>query len=939
MIQKIRTVKKQQGEREMKSTFPIKTIVFMLTMLADLAQAVIIHVPADQATIQDGINAANHFDHVVVAPGTYFEAINFSGKGITLRSASGNPADTIIDGTGNFHVVQCVSGETPVTRLEGFTITGGNANGGGNDSHGGGMFTLSSSPTVVNCIFSGNSATGNGGGLYTQIGSGISISQCTFTGNNAGSHGGGFYNISINNLNISQCTFTNNSAGQRGGGLSNSITDPVVTDCTFTGNTAVDGGGIGVGSSNSVISRCNFYNNSTTNFGGAMYCGSSHPSVTNCFFAGNSAVLGGAITSVAGSPFIRQSVFSGNSASSGGAGVYSFLGGTVVIIQCTFSNNLLGGAITIGSPSVGHVHNCILWQNTPGQMGGNITATYNCVEGGFAGTGNISGNPLFVDVDGADNILGTLDDNVRLQAGSSVIDAANAIFIPSVTLDYDNNVRYVDDISIANSGAGDCPVVDMGAFEFQAVGGDTDGDDVPDICDICPGFDDNVDSDSDGTPDGCDLCPGFNDTIDSDGDSVPDGCDACPGFDDTLDEDGDGIPDGCDTPTVHNLTQLTDHFTLQVAINASVNGDVIEADPGMYNEAITFNGKSIVLRSSSGNPKNTIINGTGNFHVVQCINGEDPNTILEGFTITGGDANGAGINDKGAGIICQNSSPTITHCIIRDNISDNQGGGIFNESSHPVVSYCMFMRNSSRFNLGGGMANIFSNPIVSHSLFSGNIAEFGAGGGIANEGSSEPVITNTTFSHNESGFGGAIFSDSGTSIINNSILWQNIPDQIGGGSPTVNDSIVEGGWAGTGSNNLSSDPLFVDADGVDNTAGTLDDDLRLQPGSPAIDAANNNVLSVSDSIDLAGRLRRVDDLLIIDTGNGTAPIVDMGAYEYACMGNLNEIAAVTLADFALFTQQWLQTDCGFCTGADFNADNSVTEEDLYIQIVNWFCGI
>ena len=75
---------------------------------------------------------------------------------------------------------------------------------------------------------------------------------------------------------------------------------------------------------------------------------------------------------------------------------------------------------------------------------------------------------------------------------------------------------------------------------------DTDFDGVPDGCDLCPGFDDGADADSDGVPDGCDICPGFDDNVDTDFDGVPNGCDICPGFDDGADADGDGVPDGCD---------------------------------------------------------------------------------------------------------------------------------------------------------------------------------------------------------------------------------------------------------------------------------------------------------------------------------------------------------------------------------------------------------
>ena len=74
---------------------------------------------------------------------------------------------------------------------------------------------------------------------------------------------------------------------------------------------------------------------------------------------------------------------------------------------------------------------------------------------------------------------------------------------------------------------------------------DEDGDEVPDDCDVCPGFDDRMDRDGDGVPDDCDPCPDDN-PDDSDGDGVCNSADICAGNDDTVDADGDGVPDGCD---------------------------------------------------------------------------------------------------------------------------------------------------------------------------------------------------------------------------------------------------------------------------------------------------------------------------------------------------------------------------------------------------------
>ncbi len=118
-------------------------------------------------SIQTAIDNAVDTDEVVVAPGTYFETIDFLGKAITLRSSDG-PDVTTIDGSGNFHVVLCVTSEGPTTVLDGFTITGGNANGNGLDSQGGGMYNNFSSPTVTNCTFSGNTASTTAAGCSTS---------------------------------------------------------------------------------------------------------------------------------------------------------------------------------------------------------------------------------------------------------------------------------------------------------------------------------------------------------------------------------------------------------------------------------------------------------------------------------------------------------------------------------------------------------------------------------------------------------------------------------------------------------------------------------------------------------------------------------------------------------------------------------------------------
>jgi hypothetical protein len=90
--------------------------------------AKIIQVPADQSTIQAGINAATNGDTVLVSAGTYYEQINFNGKAIVVRSQSGSKV-TIIDGLGlPGPVVIFGTGETTSSVLQGFTIQNGSSN-------------------------------------------------------------------------------------------------------------------------------------------------------------------------------------------------------------------------------------------------------------------------------------------------------------------------------------------------------------------------------------------------------------------------------------------------------------------------------------------------------------------------------------------------------------------------------------------------------------------------------------------------------------------------------------------------------------------------------------------------------------------------------------------------------------------------------------------
>ena len=233
-------------------------------------------------SIQDAIVASADCDTVVVEQGTYLEAINFLGKAITVRSSNPDDAgvvlNTIIDGTGFNHAVQCVSGEGPNTVLSGFVITGGNAN--GPLFVGGGMYNLNSSPTVTNCSFSGNNANNSGGGMY-NLNSSPSVTNCMFSGNTARS-GGGMYISSGSNPTVISCTFSGNSAIGNGGGILNNYNLTVI-NCTFSGNTAIGfGGGMFHNGISLTVTNSGFCNNIPDQFNGFAFTDGGGNSLLFC---------------------------------------------------------------------------------------------------------------------------------------------------------------------------------------------------------------------------------------------------------------------------------------------------------------------------------------------------------------------------------------------------------------------------------------------------------------------------------------------------------------------------------------------------------------------------------------------------------------------------------------------------------------------------------
>ena len=105
-------------------------------------------------------------------------------------------------------------------------------------SDGGGMNISDSDPTMLNCIISNNTAGELGGGQMYYMDSFPSMKNCIFSGNHAGERGGAMYCLYTFNLELLNCTLTGNSAGIGGGGvyISSSSETPEIRNCILWGD-------------------------------------------------------------------------------------------------------------------------------------------------------------------------------------------------------------------------------------------------------------------------------------------------------------------------------------------------------------------------------------------------------------------------------------------------------------------------------------------------------------------------------------------------------------------------------------------------------------------------------------------------------------------------------------------------------------------------------
>ncbi len=393
----------------------------LLTVLfAPLSYAATIHVPADQPTIQQAINAAQNGDTVLVSPGTYNENINFQGKAITVASSQG-PGVTTIDGGGSGSIVTFTSSEGATSVLKGFTITHGSASFGG-----GGIEVGSASPTIINNRIINNTAC-NGAGVELSFSSAVLrsniISNNAQAGCSGGIGGGGLSIGGAGNAQIIGNVISNNSMGVDGGGIALfAAGTPTIQANMIIGNIAGQtGGGI-----------------SMFNFSDALI-------VDNLIINNQAAAGGGGVAWLVPSgnrgPLLVNNTIANNTSSQPGSAIF----GDGFDSQTNLVNNILIGKTGQTAVVCGNFAG-----ETPIFDFNDVLSPQSSAYGGICSdqtgtSGNISADPRFVN---------PVANNFRLQTGSPAIDAGDNSAPSLPAKDLDGFPR------IQNG------TVDMGAYEF-----------------------------------------------------------------------------------------------------------------------------------------------------------------------------------------------------------------------------------------------------------------------------------------------------------------------------------------------------------------------------------------------------------------------------------------------------------------------------------------
>ncbi|MCB9514349.1 MAG: hypothetical protein H6694_08575 [Candidatus Latescibacteria bacterium] len=416
----------------------------LLLCIATAVTAATHRVPADYPTIQAGIDACSNGDTVLVEPGTYI------GEGNVELAFNGIDCSVIGEGGPTVTTIDCEQASrgfalnhdgSSTGAIAGLTITGAVYvfdSGGAivtqgdtleifdvqfrdnSSGFGGGLSVSEGNLKLRNCLFEGNHASYDGGGIVASIGSTVEITDCQFIANTASTIGGAIMAGGADSVIIRDCTFDSNVGGAIGGGAVVVGSHSVVENAMFNSNVSLwDGGAMLLSGSTSTtrILECVFIGNRAEGRdGGAISMGLGGASggaavIERCFFYGNTATWGGGAVSCSNysTPTFRNCTFVGDSASTeNGGAVALYWHSEPVLEQVVIALSPQGGGIRATEWSVPHLSCSDVW--------GNVDGDFLLFPDPTGTDGNISADPRF---------CGAQPDDFTLQADSPCAPANN----------------------------------------------------------------------------------------------------------------------------------------------------------------------------------------------------------------------------------------------------------------------------------------------------------------------------------------------------------------------------------------------------------------------------------------------------------------------------------------------------------------------------------
>jgi len=263
------------------------------------------------------------------------------------------------------------------------------------------------------------------------------------------------------------------------------------------------------------------------------------------------------------------------------------------------------------------------------------------------------------------------------------------------------------------------------------------------------------------------------------------------------------------------------------------------------------------------------------FHVL-LTRGLSNAAIIDGITISGGNADGSGIISAGGGSFNRTygggmynvfSSPVITNVIISENETADIGGGMFNDNSSPIIKDVMVSNNKATY--AGGIENAFSSsPVLTNVIISGNVAR-NNGGGVYSTASSSPILTNVIITGNTAGgLGGGMLNDNNSNpTLTNVTISGNVAASGGAifntiSFPELYNCLVLGNSSGVNDDNSLStygncfvQELDIPTTGIMGTAPNADDvfiDYQPATAGVATTAGNYRLKTTCDNDILRG---------------------------------------------------------------------------------------